>query len=168
MKEAGCKLIWCGVESGSQKILNYLNKGITLSRIKEAYSLFGKVGMKAGATFMVGIPGETMDDIYKTIDLAKRLKLEFASFAIFTGYPTSSLYEYVKQNKLYEKEVDHGILIVRPDGFNREKLEKVQRYANRKANRNMKRLVRVGFLEIRHGTLTPQKVIEGIRYLFGC
>lgn len=167
MKETGCELIWCGVESGSQEILNYLNKGITLSQIKEAYGLFRKAGIKAGATFMIGIPGETMDDIYETIDFAKRLKLEFAAFAIFTGYPTSPLYEYVKQNKLYEKEVSHGILIVNYDGFSRERLEKIQRYANRKANRNMKRLLRYGFLEIKHGTLTPQKVIEGVRYLLG-
>ena len=167
MKGAGCELVWCGVESGSQEILNYLNKEITLSQIKEAYSIFKKVGMKAGATFMIGIPGETMNDIYETINLAKSLKLEFAAFAIFTGYPTSPLYEYVRQNKLYEKEVSHGILIVKPDGFNREKLEKIQRYANRKTNRNMRRLLRYGFLEIKHGTLTLQKVIEGLRYLLG-
>ena len=167
MKEAGCEVIWCGVESGSQEILNYLNKGITLSQIKEAYNLFRKVGIKAGATFMIGIPGETMNDICETINLAKSLKLEFASFTIFTGYPTSPLYEYIKQNKLYEREVSHGILIVKYDGFNREKLGEIQRHASRKVNRNVKRLLRYGFLEIRHGTLTTQKVIEGIRYLLG-
>jgi len=166
MKEAGCELIWFGVESGSQEILNYLNKQITLSQVREAYSLCKEIGIKAGASFMIGVPGENMRDIYKTIDLAKELKpkLEFAWFSIFTGFPTSPLYEYVRENKLYEKEVSHGILIVKTKEFDRVQLEGIQRYANRKINRNRKRLLRLAFSEIKRGSITPQKVITGIRY----
>jgi radical SAM superfamily enzyme YgiQ (UPF0313 family) len=167
MKDAGCKLMWFGVESGSPEILNRLNKGITLSQIREAYSLCRKVGIKAGASFMIGSPGETMDDMHKTIELAKELEPEFAWFNIFTGYPTSPLYEYVRQNKLYEKEVGHGILIIKTDGFNRERLEEIQRYADRQVNKNRKRLFRLAFSEIKRGTITPQKVLRGVKYFLG-
>lgn len=169
MKEAGCELIWFGVESGSQEILNYLNKQITLSQIKEAYSFCKEIGIKTGASFMIGVPGENMNDIYKTIDLAKELRprFEFAWFNIFTGYPTSPLYEYVKENKLYEKEISHGILIVKTEEFDRRKLEGIQRLADRRINKNRRRLLRFALLEIRRGTLTPQKVIRGIRYFLG-
>lgn len=167
MKRAGCKQIWFGVESGSQKILDYLNKQITLSQIREAYRLCQRVGIKAGASFMIGVPGETIDDVQNTIALAEELKPEFAWFNIFTGYPTSPLYEHVKENKLYEKEINHGILIVKTNEFDRRRLEKIQRYADRKVNGYVKRLFRQAFLEVRRGTLTRQKVIRGVRYLLG-
>ncbi|GAH48998.1 unnamed protein product, partial [marine sediment metagenome] len=167
MKGSGCKLIWFGVESGSQRILDDLNKQITLSQIREAYRLCQRVGIKAGASFMIGVPGETIDDIQNTIALAEELKPEFAWFNIFTGYPTSPLYEYVKKNKLYDKEINHGILIVKTNEFDRRKLEKIQRYADRKVNGYMKRLFRQAFLEVKKGTLTRQKVIRGVRYLLG-
>jgi len=167
MKGSGCKLIWFGVESGSQRILDDLNKQITLSQIREAYRLCQRVGIKAGASFMIGVPGETIDDVQNTIALAEELKPEFAWFNIFTGYPTSPLYEYVKKNKLYEKEINHGILIVKTNEFDRRKLGKIQRYADRKVNGYMKRLFRQAFLEVKRGTLTRQKVIRGVRYLLG-
>lgn len=167
MKRAGCKLIWFGVENGSQRILDYLNKQITLAQIREAYRLCQRVGIKAGASFMIGVPGETVDDVQNTIALAEELKPEFTWFNIFTGYPTSPLYEYVKKNKLYEKEINHGILIVKTNEFDRRKLEKIQRYADRKVNGYMKRLFRQAFLEAKRGTLTRQKVIRGVRYLLG-
>ena len=138
MKKAGCELIWFGAESGSQRILEYLNKQITLSQVREAFDICQKVGIKAGASFMIGIPGETMDEIQKSIDLAEELKpkLERAWFSIFTAFPTSSLYEFVKENRLYEKEVNHGILIIKTAEFNREILEEVRKYANARVNRS--------------------------------
>ncbi len=145
MKRSGCKLIWFGVESGSQRILDYLNKQITLPQIREAYRLCQRVDIKAGASFMIGVPGEIIDDVQNTIALAEELKPEFAWFNIFTGYPTSPLYEYVKKNKLYEKEINHGILIVKTNEFDRKKLEKIQRYADRKVNGYMERLFRQAF-----------------------
>lgn len=165
MSEAGCRLTWFGVESGSQRILDYLNKRITLPQIRAAYKLCQRAGIRAGASFMIGVPSETMDDVQDTIALAEELKPEFAWFNIFTGYPTSPLYEYVKENKLYEKKINHGILIVKTSEFDRGKLEGIQRYANSKVGGHTKRLFRQAFLEVKRGTLTRKKAMGGIRDL---
>lgn len=137
MKKAGCELIWYGVESGSQRILDYLNKQITLSQVRKAFDICHKVGIKTGASFMIGIPGETIDEIQESIDLAEELKpkFEWAHFNVFTAFPTSPLYEFVKENRLYEKEVNHGILITKTDEFNRKLLEEIGEYANARINR---------------------------------
>ncbi len=165
MKDAGCELIWFGVESGSQEILDYINKKFTIKQVRNAFRLSKKTKLRAGASFIIGVPGEKIEDIYKTIDFAKELKPDFAWFNIFTGYPTSPLYEYVVKNSLYEKKISHGILIIRTDNFNREKLEKMQIYGDRKVNRNIKKLFKKVLFEIKHGNLTKDKMMKGIKYI---
>ncbi|CAD6491628.1 MAG: Radical SAM superfamily protein [Candidatus Argoarchaeum ethanivorans] len=165
MKNAGCELIWFGVESGSQKILDRIHKQITITQSRDAFRLCKKIKLKAGASFLIGTPGEKIEDIYKTINFANELKPEFAWFNIFTGYPTSPLYEYVVKNRLYEKNIGHGILIIKTNEFNREKLEKIQRYADRKVNGNMKKLFKLFLSEIRQGNFTRERMVNGIKYI---
>ncbi|MGD0780414.1 MAG: FkbM family methyltransferase [Dehalococcoidales bacterium] len=131
MKNAGCELIWFGVESGSPRVLDLLNKQINHAQIRKAYDLCEKVGIKTGASLILGVPGETLEEIQKTIELAEELKPKCAwvGFVVFTAFPVSPLYEYVKQNKLYEKEVRHGILDVKTDEFDRSTLEETRKYA---------------------------------------
>jgi radical SAM superfamily enzyme YgiQ (UPF0313 family) len=131
MKKAGCELVWGGFESGSQRILDYLNKQTTVSQMRRACSLCNEVGIKIGASFMIGIPSETMDEIQETIDLAKELypQVAWAGLAVFLGYPTSQLYESIKKNKLYEEEINHGILIVKTAEFNYRIVSQIKRYA---------------------------------------
>ncbi|MCK4731399.1 MAG: hypothetical protein KAT65_02975, partial [Methanophagales archaeon] len=90
---------------------------------------------------------------------------EFAWFNIFTGYPTSPLYEYVVQNRLYEKDIGQGILIIKTDEFDRKKLEEIQRYANRKVNRNIKKIFKQVLFEIKRGNLTRERAVNGIKYI---
>ena len=165
MKNAGCELIWFGVESGSQKILDIIHKQITIAQSRDAFRLCKKIKLRAGASFLIGTPGEKIEDIYKTIDFANELKPEFAWFNIFTGYPTSPLYEYVVKNRLYEKDIGHGILIIKTNEFNREKLEEIQKYADRKVNRNIKKLFKQALFEIKQGNLTKDKLANGIKYI---
>ena len=75
MYEAGCRGLWCGVESGSQRILNFIKKGYTVEKVEEAFKLFKKFGLKTGAGFMIGFPGETMKDVKQTLQLAQKLNL---------------------------------------------------------------------------------------------
>ena len=148
-------------------MLDRMNKQITLSQVEEAYNLCKKIGIRAGASFLIGVPGETIGDIYNTINFARELDIEYAQFNIFTGYPTSPLYEYVRENNLYSEDIGHGLLIVKTGEFDWEQLEKIRRYAHRSVNWGVKKLFRRALLEIRGGSITRQKVIKGLKYLGG-
>jgi len=101
MKEAGCYLVAFGVESGNQRILNILKKGITLEQVKKAVESAKKVGIETLGYFMIGVPGETEKEIDETIDFAKDLDLDFAQFSIATAFPGTELYQIARsQNKL--------------------------------------------------------------------
>jgi anaerobic magnesium-protoporphyrin IX monomethyl ester cyclase len=93
LKQAGCYSIAYGIESGSQEILDTLNKNVTLAQAAEAVSMTRKVGIQAIGYFMIGTPGETPQTIAQTINFARKLKLDFAQFAITTPYPGTELYD---------------------------------------------------------------------------
>jgi radical SAM superfamily enzyme YgiQ (UPF0313 family) len=164
MKQAGCELVWFGVESGSERVLKMIDKEITIEQIKNAFSICKDIGLKAGASFVMGFPGETIEDMYKTVELAQSLKPSFAWFNIFTAYPTSRLYQKVINESLYEKDIGHGIYIVRTDEFDRSRVEEMQRYAERKVNRSMKNFVSTISHKIMNGGLTPRRIAGGLSY----
>lgn len=92
MKQAGCYAIAYGIESASPEILNILNKDITLEQVEAAVDITQEVGLQTIGYFMIGSPGETPETVAQTIQLAKRLKLDFAQFAITTPFPGTELY----------------------------------------------------------------------------
>jgi len=93
MKKAGCYLIGYGIESGSQRVLNILKKGITIEGIEKAIEMTKKAGIGVLGYFMMGIPGETEREIKETINFAKSLDVDFALFSIATPYPGTELYQ---------------------------------------------------------------------------
>jgi radical SAM superfamily enzyme YgiQ (UPF0313 family) len=99
MKEAGCHYIRFGVESGSQKMLDIMKKGTTLTQIERAFNLCRKVGIKTQAFFLFGIPGETPRTIRETIEFAKRLRPDSAQFAVVIPHPGTDLYEICQRER---------------------------------------------------------------------
>jgi anaerobic magnesium-protoporphyrin IX monomethyl ester cyclase len=97
MKSAGCYQIIFGVESGVQHVLDTMQKGITVEQIRAAFAVCRKVGVEASAFFMFGNLGESEADIQATIEFAKQLDPDYASFNVCTPYPGTELYEIVKQ-----------------------------------------------------------------------
>ncbi len=89
MKKAGCFAIFYGIESADEKVLENLNKMITLERVRETVSITKKVGIKPLGFFMFGNPGETEDSIKKTIDFALSLDLTYATFTKTMAKPKS-------------------------------------------------------------------------------
>ncbi len=98
MKQAGCYAIAYGIESASQEILNILNKDITLEQVEEAVGKTQEVGLQTIGYFMIGSPGESPETISQTIQFAKKLKLDFAQFAITTPFPGTELYSLYLKN----------------------------------------------------------------------
>lgn len=84
MKQAGCHTVSIGIESGSDEILNKYSKMITVGQISDAVKLIKKFKIKVLGYFIIGLPGEDRDSIMQTIDLAKRLDIDIASFAVAT------------------------------------------------------------------------------------
>lgn len=92
MKRAGCHQITYGVETASGKSLKVLNKTTTFEQCRSAIESTKKAGLESGASFMIGIPGETMADIEKTICFAKELSPDIATFYILKVYPGTALF----------------------------------------------------------------------------
>jgi radical SAM superfamily enzyme YgiQ (UPF0313 family) len=95
MAEVGCIWIGYGIESGSQKILDAMNKRATVRQAKQAIIHTRNAGIFPNTTFIFGYPGETVETIQETIDFKKEMELECGSF-FATPYPGAPLYEQTR------------------------------------------------------------------------
>lgn len=102
LARAGCTNIWMGAESGSQKILDAMDKGTTVKQIYEATRLLKKHGVHPSFFIQFGYPGETKDDITKTIDMINHLLPYEIGISVSYPLPGTTFYEKVK-NDLKEK-----------------------------------------------------------------
>src|SRR3989344_2600196 len=98
MRKAGCIQVEFGVESGSQKVLNTIKKGVVIEQTIEAFDLCREAGIRSMANFIIGHPYETYEDIEKTRRLARRIKADYAQFYIATPLPGTELYEMAEKN----------------------------------------------------------------------
>lgn len=87
MKQAGCKLIIPGIESGSQEILNNIRKGTTLEQVRNYVAAAKKAGLAIHACYMVGNKGETKETMQQTLDLALELDTDTAQFYPLLPFP---------------------------------------------------------------------------------
>lgn len=97
MKDAGCKEISIGVESGNQEILDIASKNIKLEQYIKAYELLGKFGFERRGSFILGLPYENSKTLRDTVDFAKRLSLDRAFFNICTPYPATQLFQMAQR-----------------------------------------------------------------------
>lgn len=99
-KQAGFWMIFYGVESGSQEILDSIKKNLKKEEIERAFSLTKKAGIKTYASFMIGNLGEDRKTVRETMDFALKLNPDFYGFAMATPYPGSELYEVAQKDGL--------------------------------------------------------------------
>lgn len=97
LKQAGCKELCFGVESGSDKILRYLHKGFNRDQILKAFKMCHEVGIHPGMCLIVGIPGETKQDIEATKELVYQCKPYELGISYLTPFPGTVLFEQTKQ-----------------------------------------------------------------------
>lgn len=97
MKEAGCEQISFGIESGSQKILDILNKRTTPKIIRDTLKMVKRAGVGSSGTLMLGSPGETVDTLKETIDFVTGLDIDYIVAWFFTPLPGSRIYNEYKR-----------------------------------------------------------------------
>ncbi len=92
LRKAGCRGIHYGVESGTEKILKVLNKGITVQQAREVFQFTRKAGIMVLAYFMIGCPTETRQDIETTLRVMNSLQPDYAHITILTPFPGTKIY----------------------------------------------------------------------------
>ena len=92
MFKAGCRWILFGIESGSPEMIKKIKKGTDLSLAKPTIDYCMKIGMTVQATFIIGFPDETEDELRQTVDLAKQLSASLPVLNILTVLPNSEIY----------------------------------------------------------------------------
>lgn len=97
MKAAGCRHIGYGIESGSQRVLNVIRKGITLEQITQAAVWTHGAGIRTRGFFMIGHPTETEESIRETIDLAKSIPIDDFQITFFTPFPGSEIHQEIER-----------------------------------------------------------------------
>ncbi len=111
MKEAGCRLLIVGYESGDPQILKNIKKGATVERALQFTKDCHKLGLVVHGDFILGLPGETHETIRTTVAFAKELDVETIQVSVAHAYPGTELYDYAVKNGFMvgdNKMVDEG------------------------------------------------------------
>jgi radical SAM superfamily enzyme YgiQ (UPF0313 family) len=98
MKRAGCEWIFFGCESGSDRLLQALKKGICAEHIRRALNECNRLGIKAFTTWLVNVPGETRQDRKATIRLIEETWPFKVAVGVFVGLPGSELRDEMERN----------------------------------------------------------------------
>ena len=107
LKEAGCRSVLFGLESGDPQALDNMNKKITIEQMKSGVSYARDAGLQVQLPCMFGNIGETKESIIKTVELLLELAPnEYRTLRPVTPYPGSPLYEYAIQKKLLANHED--------------------------------------------------------------
>jgi radical SAM superfamily enzyme YgiQ (UPF0313 family) len=100
MKEAGCRCLCVGFESGSQQLLDAIKKKVSVQKMEKFMSDARKAGILIHGCFMVGLPGETEATVKQTLELAKRLNPDTVQFYPVMVYPGTEAYDWYKNRGL--------------------------------------------------------------------
>lgn len=142
LQAAGCRRVHFGLESGSPRILQAMNKGTTVDKARETIRLCKKHGISVRAFFMIGYLDEDMESYEETVRFSQELPLDWASYSITTPLPHTGLYreamqrgyidgDYWRDYTLLKKDrLDFPHLVT--DHWDEDKLKKMQSRAYRK------------------------------------
>ncbi|MFC1854227.1 B12-binding domain-containing radical SAM protein, partial [candidate division CSSED10-310 bacterium] len=93
---AGCYRIWFGAESGSETMIHTMNKGFQIPQVRQAVDWTQKSGIDAGLFILIGYPGETLADLWKTLRMIKELNPEACGNSVAYPIKGTPFYDLVK------------------------------------------------------------------------
>jgi anaerobic magnesium-protoporphyrin IX monomethyl ester cyclase len=139
MQRAGCNYIAYGVESGSQRMLDRLKKRITKDEIREVIRMTKRLGVPIRAYFILGFPGETEAEMDETIEFARELDVDLASFTMFIPLPGTREYRRAQESGTFDPEYFFKMMIPEinfpdrpvyvPEGMDADRLMKIHQQA---------------------------------------
>jgi radical SAM superfamily enzyme YgiQ (UPF0313 family) len=100
LAKAGLRMAMVGFESGNDRVLKFIAKGVTSKQNLRAAGICKANGIRVWALHMYGLPTETNDEALDTVKMIKRIRPYRASAAFFTPHPGSYLYDYCRANSL--------------------------------------------------------------------
>ncbi len=129
LKESGCFRVWIGAESGSQKIIDAMDRRVEVNKVREMIQLTKKYGIETGTFIMLGYPGETTLDIRETINHLKLSAPDYYTITIAYPIKGTALYEEVKDKMV--NEINWETNTDRDIDFKRQHSRKFYEYALR-------------------------------------
>ena len=118
MREVGFNCLGFGIESASNRILKTIKKGQNFRQIDEGVKIACELGYDVRLFFMVGFPGETMEDVEKSFQFALKYPVTCANFYNIIPYPGTELFDHIKQNNLF---------LVKPDIYLNEVITRIRK-----------------------------------------
>ena len=134
LAKAGCDEVWIGAESGSQKVLDAMDKGTTIAQIEESTRLMKQHGIKPCFFLQFGYPGEDWKDIQSTINMVDKLKPYDIGVSVSYPLPGTKFFENVKEQlgaKANWTDSDELLLMYR-GSYSPEFYKALHRYVHRR------------------------------------
>jgi len=135
MKESGCYEITMAIESGDQEVLsNIIKKPLKLNKAREVNRIAREVGISPLSYFIIGLPGETRQQIMNTINFTRELKLDGAGLFIYNPLPGSELYQeclkrgYITEDSFFETGNQYFSSVIDSDEWTAKELESLIRW----------------------------------------
>ncbi|MBN2121080.1 MAG: B12-binding domain-containing radical SAM protein [Candidatus Omnitrophica bacterium] len=134
MKQAGIYLITLGIESGSDRVLKFIRKSLTTEKVRRVVKLIRGYGIDIAGLFMLGFPGETLEEMRKTIKLSRELDLIRASFFTYLPLPGTEGYNDLKIQNKFDDKLDFKYFCFMkasftPEGIDERTLKRIQKRA---------------------------------------
>jgi len=170
MREAGWYIIHCGIESGSDRVLHRVRKRTTTEGIRKSIDLIHEHGLPVAGYFILGLPGETVEEMMATVDFAVSSGIEWAHFASFLPIPGSEDGDaYLSKHDLSAQgwaAFHNTACPAPPESVTRRELKRIQRKAFMRFYLRPGPLLRLSGLLFRPG-VAPRIFRRALAYLTG-
>lgn len=98
MRESGCELVMVGVESGDEKVFAGIGKGESIEDVRRGIRYLKEAGIRVGGYFIIGLPGDSLKSTRKSVEFARKNRLDVAHFNMLVPYPQTRMREWVQKN----------------------------------------------------------------------